>query len=71
MSRRRWLRGVVPLVLLALHNDLWLWSDDSLLWGLPVGLTYHLVYTAATVAAMALLVSFAWPGELDDAESGR
>ncbi len=59
-------RVVLPLVLLALHNDLWLWSDRSLLLGLPSGLTYHLVYVALTVLVMALLVSFAWPEELEE-----
>mgnify|MGYP006969536404 CR=1 FL=1 len=67
-----WLRVVLPLALLAAHNDFWLWSDSGLAWGLPVGLTYHLLYTAVTVVAMALLVRFAWPDELeDDRDGGR
>lgn len=31
-------------VLYLLHNDLWLWHDAGWLFGLPVGLTYHVLY---------------------------
>ncbi len=44
-----------------LHNDLWLWDDPSRLLGLPVGLTYHILFSAAVVLAMWRLVRVAWP----------
>jgi len=48
--------------LYALHNDLWLWDDPSRFLGLPVGLTYHILFTAAVVLVMWGLVRVAWPG---------
>ncbi len=50
-------------ILFGLHNDLWLWTDRSLVLGLPVGLTYHLLYCIATAALMALMVRYAWPSD--------
>jgi len=49
------------LLLFLLHNDLWLWTDDRRLLGLPVGLTYHVVFCLASMVLMALLVKHAWP----------
>lgn len=66
MKSSRWYLSAVIAALFVLHNDFWLWSDRDLVAGLPVGLTYHLVYTALTVAAMALLVRLAWPHHLED-----
>ena len=61
-------KAVLYLALLAfylLHNDLWLWRDPSLLLGLPVGLTYHVLFCLATAVLMAMLVRWAWPSQLD------
>jgi len=52
-------------LLYLLHNDLWLWRDGSLLFGLPIGLTYHVLYCLATAVLMALMVRWAWPAQLD------
>jgi uncharacterized oligopeptide transporter (OPT) family protein len=52
-----------------LHNDLWLWNDPSLVLGLPVGLVYHVVFCLATSAVLALLVTYAWPDDLEVADS--
>ena len=48
---------VALLLVFLLHNDFWLWNDADLLWGLPVGLTYHVAYCVAVSALMGLLVS--------------
>ncbi len=53
-------------VLYALHQDLWLWNDPRQVLGLPVGLTYHVLYCLAATLLMALLVRFAWPAGLDE-----
>ncbi len=53
------------ILLYLLHNDLWLWRDDSLVLGLPAGLTYHLLYCLATALLMAALVRWAWPADLE------
>ena len=54
-------------VLYLLHNDLWFWDDPSRFLGLPVGLTYHVLFSAVVVLAMWRLVRVAWPaGVLDE-----
>ena len=52
------------VLLYLLHNDLWLWHDGSLLLGLPIGLTYHVLYCLSAAGLMALLVRWAWPSDL-------
>ncbi|MXX77291.1 MAG: hypothetical protein F4210_07675 [Holophagales bacterium] len=47
-----------------LHNDLWFWNDPSRFLGLPVGLTYHILFSAVVVLAMWRLVRVAWPGDV-------
>ncbi len=61
--KRLTLYGALILLYL-LHNDLWLWHDPSLLLGLPVGLTYHVLYCLTAAVLLALLVRWAWPSEL-------
>ena len=57
---RRLAYAALP-VLYVLHNDLWFWNDGGRFLGLPVGLTYHLLFSAAVVLAMWWLVRRAWP----------
>ena len=45
-----------------LHNDLWFWDDPNRFLGLPIGLTYHILFSAAVVLVMWRLVHVAWPG---------
>lgn len=62
----KWLLTVLVIVVYILHQDFWLWSDRSLVFGfLPVGLAYHAGYTILAACMMALLVRFAWPAELE------
>lgn len=68
-SKRTWLYGAL-LLLYALHNDLWLWDDASLVLGLPVGLTYHVAYVLAVAVVLFLLVKLAWPEHLEVEEEG-
>lgn len=52
------------VALFVVRNDIWLWNDGSLLFGLPIGLTYHVIFCGVTVVVMALLVKYAWPANL-------
>ena len=54
--------AALPLLYL-LRNDLWFWDDPSRLLGLPVGLSYHILFSAAVVLVMWFLVRVAWPGD--------
>jgi hypothetical protein len=63
-------RGLLTLAcvaLYALHQDFWFWREARpLTFGfLPVGLTYHALYTLAVSALMWLLVRHAWPSHLE------
>jgi hypothetical protein len=67
VTLRRLLLSALVLLVYALHQDFWFWSRvHPLAFGfLPVGLTYHAIYTLASAALMALLVRFAWPSKLE------
>ena len=58
-------------VLYLLHNDLWFWDDPGRFLGLPVGLTYHILFSSAVVLAMWRLVRVAWPGGVLDKLAGE
>lgn len=68
------MRGLLyaSIVLLGIVRlDLWLWDDPRIVLGLPVGLTYHLLYCLAVTVLMALLVRHAWPRGLSDGGDGE
>ena len=46
------------LVLFALHHDLWWWEADDRLFGLPIGLTWHVLLCIAVSVTMALFARF-------------
>jgi hypothetical protein len=52
-------------VLYLLHNDLWFWNDARLVFGLPVGIAYHVGFCVAASVLLWLLVTYAWPAHLD------
>ena len=52
------------IALFVLHNDIWLWHDDGILLGLPVGLLYHVGFCLAAAVMMGLLVTYAQPQHL-------
>ena len=59
--------------LFVLHNDVWLWERSERFLGLPVGLSYHVLYCLAVVGMMALLVRFGWTPEgkaLEETDDG-
>ena len=58
---------LATLVLYALHQDLWFWGQARpLVFGfLPVGLAYHAAYCVLASLLLWLLVTHAWPDELE------
>ena len=68
-TRVRTLYGALALLYL-LHNDLWLWSDSRRVLGLPVGLTYHLLFCLVSALLLGLLVHYAWPSDLEPGTDG-
>jgi len=68
----RWLMALVILVVFALHQDFWNWTDTTLVFGfLPIGLAYHAGYSLLAACVMALMVRFLWPAELEEQEAGH
>lgn len=67
MNRRigHWLLYSALFVLYLLHNDLWFWNDSRLVWGLPIGLFYHVCFSIVTAVVLYLLVKFTWPKHLE------
>lgn len=59
--------AAATVILYALHQDLWLWTESRpLLFGvLPPGLAYHAAYTIVTFIWMIVLVRLTWPAHLD------
>ncbi|MEM8930594.1 MAG: hypothetical protein AAGE94_05435 [Acidobacteriota bacterium] len=49
-----------------LRYDLWQTADGHFALGLPVILTYHVLYCLVAVGVLGLAVRFAWPDHLAD-----
>jgi hypothetical protein len=43
----RYVPYALLLLLYPLHTDVWYWDDASVLLGLPLGVTYHVLWTLA------------------------
>jgi hypothetical protein len=52
--------------LYVLHTDVWYWNDPRIVLGLPIGVTYHVLWTLAVTVVFALAVRYAWPEELEN-----
>jgi hypothetical protein len=65
---KRALLVLAVVVLYVLHQDIWFWrTARPLVFGfVPVGLAYHAAFSVACAAVLGLLVTFAWPGHLED-----
>lgn len=61
---KRFLAALPLLALYLTHVDLWFWNDASEFGGLPIGLSYHVAACFLAVAALAVLVRWAWPHRL-------
>ncbi len=69
----RWLLALLVVATIVVHQDFWLWSDKTLVFGvMPIGLAYHAGYSVLAAFVLGALVKFAWPTHLEEevAESG-
>ena len=65
----KWALTLVVIVVIALHQDFWLWRNKSLVFGfLPIGLAYHIAYSILAAFTMSILVRSLWPVELEALE---
>ncbi len=67
---KRLLLIAIIAVLYVLHQDFWFWRTPiPMVFGfLPIGLSYHILYTLAVTGLMWLLVKVAWPAHLEARE---
>jgi hypothetical protein len=56
----------VLVIVYFLHNDLWLWNNPTLIFGIPIGLFYHIIFCLVASLIMILLIKYAWPNFVED-----
>jgi hypothetical protein len=44
-----------------MHNDLWFWDNPTLVFGIPIGLFYHIIYCFVASVLLWSLIKYAWP----------
>lgn len=59
--------ALLLLVYYVLHQDFWNWTQARpLVFGfVPIGLFYHALYAAGASLLMKMLVTWAWPADLE------
>ncbi len=59
---------IAAVALYVLHQDFWFWrtAKPFILGFLPIGIAYHAGYTIAVSVLMWALVTYAWPGHLEE-----
>ena len=58
------------LLLLVLHQDVWFWKDDTLIFGfIPIGLFYHAMISIGAAITWFLATKHCWPEELNEVNS--
>lgn len=58
--------GLVALLVI-LHQDVWLWENDSLVFGfMPITLLYHACISIGAGITWFLATKFAWPSILEE-----
>lgn len=54
------------VVFVAIHLNVWMWDETAIVWGFPVNLLYHLVWSLALAPVMWIASQLA-PGFSEDA----
>ena len=63
---------ILVLILVALHQDNWFWTDDRLVFGfMPIGLFYHAFISVAASVMWFWATRFCWPDEAALQEQGE
>jgi hypothetical protein len=70
----KWLAAAWVIVLLALHQDSWLWkgewTDKTLVFGfMPSGLAYHAGFTVLAAITLWAFTRLIWPKHLEELEN--
>ena len=60
---------VLVILLVILHQDNWLWENDTLVFGfMPITLLYHAGISTGAAITWFLAIKFAWPEQLAHAD---
>ena len=62
MNRIVW---YLVFALVIAHQDFWYWADPTVVFGMPIGLVYHIGLSIACSLVWAYVCYFAWPKELE------
>lgn len=54
------------VLLFILHNDFWLWENNQLILGLPIGLLYHIMFCIVASILMLFLVKYSMNNSNED-----
>ena len=66
----KWALALLVLIVMALHQDFWLWRNKTLVFGfIPIGLAYQMGFSVLAACTMALLVHTCWPAHLETLEA--
>jgi hypothetical protein len=57
---------LVTLALVLSFWNQWMWTADSLLFGIPVNLLYHVALCVVASAAALAVTAWAWPSDADE-----
>lgn len=61
---------ILVVLLVILHQDNWLWGNDTLVFGfLPIGLLFHAAISLAASITWYLATIYAWPADESSADS--
>ena len=52
----KWILYCLLVLLFLLHNDFWFWKTPQLVWGVPIGLLYHIGFCLVAAVLMAAFV---------------
>ena len=56
----------LAVAIVAVYLNYWMWDDARIVWGMPVNLLYHVVFSVGLVPLMTVIVRRAWPDYLGD-----
>ena len=57
---------ILVAVLAVVHNDLWWWNDNTLVFGfMPMGLAFHALFSIVAALLWVLAIKIAWPHHLE------
>ena len=58
---------VLVVIMAIVHQDVWLWSNQGLVFGfIPAGLAYHAGYSIAAATLWFIAMKIAWPTHLEE-----